>query len=80
MQINRDEKIGKMSKEQALQQSVEILTALKKLGESLTPAEEAYLQQNSSGSLKAFEKVSGDIGMSLAPRKIQHVPYFLDLV
>ncbi|KAK3785658.1 hypothetical protein RRG08_023912 [Elysia crispata] len=60
--INRDEKIGKISKELAVQQSVEILTALKKLGESLTPAEEAYLQQNSSSSLKAFEKVSSDIG------------------
>ncbi|GFR73059.1 protein LZIC-like [Elysia marginata] len=60
--ISRDEKIGKMSKELAAQQSVEILTALKKLGESLTASEEAYLQQNSSGSLKAFEKVSSDIG------------------
>jgi hypothetical protein len=38
------------------------LTALKKLGESLTPEEEMYLQSNSSASLKQFEQVSGDIG------------------
>ncbi|GFN96480.1 protein lzic-like [Plakobranchus ocellatus] len=60
--ISRDEKIGKLSKALATQQSVEILTALKKLGEPLTPAEETYLQQNSSGSLREFEKVSSDIG------------------
>ncbi|BFZ23904.1 hypothetical protein BsWGS_26943 [Bradybaena similaris] len=60
--ISRDEKIGKLSKQQAAQQSVEILMALKKLGEPLTAAEVGYLQQNSSGSLKEFEKVSGDMG------------------
>ncbi|BFZ22847.1 hypothetical protein BsWGS_25886 [Bradybaena similaris] len=60
--ISRDEKIGKMPKQLALQQSVEILTALKKLGELLTPAEEAYLQQNSSASLREFEHVSTEIG------------------
>ncbi|KAK0063720.1 protein LZIC [Biomphalaria pfeifferi] len=59
--ISRDEKIGKLSKELAIQQSVEILTALKKLGETLTPSEVAYLEQHSSGSLKEFERVSSDI-------------------
>ena len=62
LQINRDSKIGKMPKEQATQQTVEILTALKKLGDKLTPDEEAFLQANSSSSLKEFEKVSGDLG------------------
>ncbi|XP_059153204.1 protein LZIC-like [Physella acuta] len=60
--ISRDEKIGKLPKEQAIQQSVEILTALKKLGETLTATEIAYLQEHSSGSLKEFERVSADIG------------------
>ncbi|XP_013384806.1 protein LZIC-like [Lingula anatina] len=60
-ELDRDAKIGKLSTEQATSQSVEILTALKKLGESLTPTEEAYLQSNSSASLKQFEKVSGTI-------------------
>ncbi|KAK7476542.1 hypothetical protein BaRGS_00032222 [Batillaria attramentaria] len=59
--INRDAKIGKMPKEQATQQTVEILTALKKLGEKLTPEEESFMQANSSSSLKEFEKVSGDL-------------------
>ncbi|KAL5015098.1 hypothetical protein ScPMuIL_009368 [Solemya velum] len=59
--INRDSKIGKIPKETAVQQSVEILTALKKLGESLSAEEEAYLQANSSSSLKEFEQVSGSI-------------------
>ena len=62
-QIRRDEKVGKLSAEVATEQSVEILTALKKLGESLTPEEEAYLQSNSSASLKQFEQVSGDLGI-----------------
>jgi hypothetical protein len=53
-----------MPKETATQQSVEILTALKKLGEELTPMEIAFLQNNSSTSLKQFEKVTGDLGGS----------------
>ncbi|XP_056009041.1 protein LZIC-like isoform X1 [Ostrea edulis] len=61
-EIRRDEKVGKLSKDVAIQQSVEILTALKKLGEALSPEEEAYLQNNSSASLKQFEQVSGDLG------------------
>ncbi|XP_061163647.1 protein LZIC-like [Saccostrea echinata] len=60
-EIRRDEKVGKLSGDVATQQSVEILTALKKLGENLTPEEEAYLQNNSSASLKQFEQVSGDL-------------------
>lgn len=55
--------MGKLSKDVAIQQSVEILTALKKLGEALSPEEEAYLQNNSSASLKQFEQVSGDLGL-----------------
>ena len=51
-----------MPQEIATQQSVEILTALKKLGEELSEQEEAYLQTNSSTNLKEFEKVSGSIG------------------
>jgi len=61
-EITRDEKIGKIPKDQAVGQSVEILTALKKLGETLTPEEEAFLQSNSSASLKEFEQVSESLG------------------
>ena len=63
IQIRRDEKVGKIPKGQATGQAVEILTALKKLGETLTPEEEAYLQSNSNASLKEFEQVSGSLGM-----------------
>ena len=67
-QVERDAKIGKLSADTAMQQKVEILAALKKLGESLAPEEEAYLQANGSSSLKQFEEVSGDIG-KLRPRQ-----------
>lgn len=60
--MERDTKIGKLSSDVAMQQKLEILAALKKLGESLQPLEEAFLQTNGSSSLKQFEKVTGDIG------------------
>ena len=62
-QIQRDAKVGKLNSEVATLQSVEILTALKKLGENLSVEEESYLQSNSSDSLKEFEAVSGKIGI-----------------
>lgn len=52
-----------MAKEDATQQTVEILTALKKLGDKLTVEEEAFMAANSSSSLKQFEQVSGELGM-----------------
>lgn len=61
-EIRRDEKTGIIPSHQATGQCVEILTALKKLGDSLTPEEEAYLQANSSTSLKEFEQVSSTLG------------------
>ena len=61
-QVERDSKIGKMSKDVATQQMVEILTALRKLGEKLSVEEEAFLQTNSSTSLRQFEEVSSHIG------------------
>ncbi|XP_071109192.1 protein LZIC-like isoform X1 [Haliotis cracherodii] len=59
--INRDAKIGKISKEMETLQSVEIMTALKKLGETLTSEEESFLQTNSSSNLKEFEQVSSNL-------------------
>lgn len=75
-EINRDAKIGKIPPQQATGQCVEILTALKKLGDSLTPEEEAYLQANSSTSLKEFEQVSstlasGDKVLAVAGSQVQ---------
>lgn len=65
-QVERDAKIGKLSQDAAVLQKVEILAALKKLGESLKPEEETYLQMNSSASLKQFERVSNELGQSMS--------------
>ncbi|XP_070561681.1 protein LZIC-like [Ptychodera flava] len=59
-EIQRDNKVGKISQDVYTQQAVEILTALKKLGDQLTPSEEAFLQSNSNKALNDFEKVSSD--------------------
>ncbi|CAH1773960.1 unnamed protein product [Owenia fusiformis] len=72
-EVERDAKIGKLAKDVATQQTVEILTALKKLGETLTPTEEAFLQSNSSTSLKQFEEVSGTIGGTVLDMAGSHV-------
>ena len=50
----------------ATQQKVEILTALKKLGEQLQAEEAAFLESNSNTSLKQFEQVSEQIGLYLS--------------
>jgi len=59
-EIERDAKIGKLAMDVFSQQKVEILTALRKLGETLSPVEESFLHSHSSDSLKEFERVSGD--------------------
>jgi len=41
---------------------VEILTALKKLGEQLKPVEAEFLAVNTNAALSTFEKVSENIG------------------
>eukprot|EP01132_Coremiostelium_polycephalum_P003106 gene3106-3884_t len=56
--IQRDVKLGKLSKDQYLDQSVEILTALKKLGFALSAEEENFLEQNKSRLMSEFENVS----------------------
>ena len=54
--------MGKLAADVATQQKVEILTALKKLGESLRADEEAFLEANFNAGLKEFERVSAHIG------------------
>lgn len=63
-EIQRDEKVGKLSKDVSVYMIVEILTALRKLGEVLTPEEQEYLKQNSSSSLKQFQQVTSDLASS----------------
>ncbi|XP_014673110.1 PREDICTED: protein LZIC-like [Priapulus caudatus] len=61
-QLDRDAKIGRLSADDHSQQKLEILAALKKLGETLRADEESYLQVNADAALKAFEQVSGCVG------------------
>ena len=71
-EIQRDVSLGKLSDSVYKQQGVEILAALKKLGEELTPAENDFLQKNSNAGLENFETASTSLGsnaMSLAGEK-----------
>lgn len=61
-EVERDHKVGKLSEELFVQQKVEILTALKKLGDKLISTEEVFLSSNSNQALTDFEKVSVEIG------------------
>ncbi len=60
IQIERDSKIGKLALEIYVQQKVEILIALRKLGDSLLTDEINFLQNNASDALKEFEKVTDE--------------------
>jgi len=61
-ELQRDQSLGKISQDLYSQQAVEILTALKKLGETLTPNELDFLQRNASTAVQSFEKVSEGSG------------------
>ncbi|EDQ92861.1 uncharacterized protein MONBRDRAFT_13808 [Monosiga brevicollis MX1] len=61
-EMERDVKIGKISAQQQTEQKVEILTALRKLGEQISPEEAQFLSANSSAALDEFEQVSSNLG------------------
>ncbi|KAM9108283.1 protein LZIC isoform X1 [Orcinus orca] len=61
-QMDRDLMVGKLERDLYTQQKVEILTALRKLGEKLTADDEAFLSANAGAILSQFEKVSTDLG------------------
>lgn len=58
--IERDMKVGKMSQESYQQQKVEILGAVKKLGDKLSPEELNYLSKFGSTSLSSFLQIDND--------------------
>eukprot|EP00112_Aurelia_sp_Birch-Aquarium-sp1_P007881 Seg186.5 transcript_id=Seg186.5/GoldUCD/mRNA.D3Y31 product="Protein LZIC" protein_id=Seg186.5/GoldUCD/D3Y31 len=60
--LQRDQNLGKISQDSYSQQAVEILAALRKLGETLTPAEIDFLQRNTSKALQSFENVTEGSG------------------
>jgi len=56
-QLQRDVKIDKLSQDSYVEQALEILAALRKLGDTLRPDEEALLASHATDSLRLFEKV-----------------------
>lgn len=60
--MDRDLMVGKLGRDLYTQQKGEILTALRKLGEKLTPEEEAFLAENAGAALSQFQKVSEGLG------------------
>eukprot|EP01126_Amoeba_proteus_P067136 TRINITY_DN9853_c0_g1_i7.p1 TRINITY_DN9853_c0_g1~~TRINITY_DN9853_c0_g1_i7.p1 ORF type:complete len:186 (-),score=52.90 TRINITY_DN9853_c0_g1_i7:191-748(-) len=63
-QLQRDVTLGKQSEADVLQEKLEILSALKKLGENLKDNESGFLRTHLSGDLEAFESASGGLGVS----------------
>ncbi|MEQ2198343.1 hypothetical protein XENOCAPTIV_011527 [Xenoophorus captivus] len=61
-EMDRDVMVGKMSRAVHTQQKMEILTALRKLGEKLTPEDETFLAENATATLSQFEKVTANLG------------------
>lgn len=55
-EMDRDLMVGKLERELYTQRKVEILTALRKLGEKLTEDDETFLSANASAVLSQFEK------------------------
>jgi len=49
-----------------VEQALEILSALKKLGEELSGEESAFLEQNMTKSLEDFERITKDVKLSQA--------------
>ena len=65
LQLQRDVKIDKLSQDSYVEQTLEILAALRKLGDTLQPDEEAFLASHATDSLRLFEKVDQEqLGMT----------------
>ncbi|XP_056651787.1 protein LZIC isoform X2 [Monodelphis domestica] len=62
-EMDRDLMVGKLERDIYTQQKLEILTALRKLGEKLTSDDEAFLSTNAGAALSQFEKVSTDLDL-----------------
>lgn len=58
--VERDVKIGQMTRSAGDSQKAEILAALLKLGEALSPAEKAFLEEKASAATREFAQASSD--------------------
>ncbi|GAM20603.1 hypothetical protein SAMD00019534_037780, partial [Acytostelium subglobosum LB1] len=59
--LQRDVKLSKIPKDDFIDQTIEILVALKKLGATLLAEEESFLEQHKTRSMADFEKASSSI-------------------
>jgi len=66
--LERDTKLQRINQATYVQQAVEILTALKKLGEELSTAEQAFLSENMNADMKEFEKYETALGEKAAEK------------
>ena len=57
-QVQRDKRLGKLAKQVAEEQELEVLAALRRLGDPLSAEEQAFLQSNMTAAMAAFEAVS----------------------
>mmetsp|Transcript_51916 Transcript_51916/g.127444 ORF Transcript_51916/g.127444 Transcript_51916/m.127444 type:complete len:189 (+) Transcript_51916:86-652(+) len=64
--LQRDEKLGKISRDAYTAQAVEVLSALKRLGEELSPPDDAFLSANKTQALAAFEEARDGAGGAAA--------------
>jgi hypothetical protein len=60
-EIERDFKIGTISKDEHVARKVELLGALKRLGETLSSEDEKFLSDNVSDSMKHFVEVASEV-------------------
>ena len=63
--VQRDLKLGKVAQGKGTQECLEILTALKKLGEGLNADEEAFMQKHLTQELAALQEAGGVGDVSL---------------
>merc|ERR1711991_125739 len=64
LQLDQALKLRKVSPDAYNDQKIEILTALQRLGEDLSPAEEQLLAANTNRAMKDFERANNEIGQS----------------
>ncbi|EGD73186.1 LZIC protein [Salpingoeca rosetta] len=64
-ELDKQVSIGGISKESAIEQKVEILTALRQLGEQISPEEVQFLTQHSTAALDEFQRVSGELNANV---------------
>lgn len=62
--MDRDVLIGKISKDVQTMQKVEILTALRKLGDQLSAEEMEFLTKHNSAAMDEFEAITSDLSKS----------------